>query len=42
MKKFFSLFATLLVLTAAVVIGCQLWLHYMTTPWTREIGRAHV
>lgn len=34
MKKFFSLFATLLVLTAAVVIGCQLWLHYMTTPWT--------
>lgn len=36
MKKFFSLFATLLVLTAAVVIGCQLWLHYMTTPWTRD------
>lgn len=36
MKKFFSLFATLLVLTAAVVIGRQLWLHYMTTPWTRD------
>ncbi|HEK0908041.1 TPA: HlyD family secretion protein [Pseudomonas putida] len=36
MKKFFSLLATLLVLTAAVVIGRQLWLHYMTTPWTRD------
>ena len=36
MKKFFSLFATLLVLAAAVVIGRQLWLHYMTTPWTRD------
>jgi len=36
MKKFFSLFATLLVLTTAVVIGRQLWLHYMTTPWTRD------
>ena len=36
MKKFFSLIATLLVLTAAVVIGRQLWLHYMTTPWTRD------
>ncbi|WP_060483063.1 HlyD family secretion protein [Pseudomonas sp. NBRC 111119] len=36
MKKFFSLVATLLVLTAAVVIGRQLWMHYMTTPWTRD------
>lgn len=36
MKKFFSLIATLLVLAAAVVIGRQLWLHYMTTPWTRD------
>lgn len=36
MKKFFSLLATLLVLTAAVVIGRQLWLHYMTKPWTRD------
>ncbi|MDF0732847.1 HlyD family secretion protein [Pseudomonas entomophila] len=36
MKKFFSLAATLLVLAAAVVIGRQLWLHYMTTPWTRD------
>ncbi|WP_444757082.1 efflux RND transporter periplasmic adaptor subunit [Pseudomonas sp. A014] len=36
MKKFFSFLATLLVLTAAVVIGRQLWLHYMTTPWTRD------
>src|SRR5690606_20229517 len=36
MKKFFSLVATLLVLAAAVVIGRQLWLHYMTTPWTRD------
>ncbi|PWB33679.1 efflux transporter periplasmic adaptor subunit [Pseudomonas sp. SDI] len=36
MKKFFSLLATLLVLAAAVVIGRQLWLHYMTTPWTRD------
>jgi len=26
----------LLVLAAAVVIGRQLWLHYMTTPWTRD------
>lgn len=36
MKKFFSLIATLLVLVAAVAIGRQLWLHYMTTPWTRD------
>ena len=36
MKKFFSLIATLLVLAAAVAIGRQLWLHYMTTPWTRD------
>ncbi|MDD2057421.1 HlyD family secretion protein [Pseudomonas sp. GD03860] len=36
MKKFFSLIATLLVLAAAVVIGRQLWLHYMNTPWTRD------
>lgn len=36
MKKFFSLIATLLVLAAAVFIGRQLWLHYMTTPWTRD------
>ncbi|AIR89566.1 efflux RND transporter periplasmic adaptor subunit [Pseudomonas cremoricolorata] len=36
MKKFFSLIATLLVLTAAVFIGRQLWLDYMTTPWTRD------
>ncbi len=36
MKKFFSLIATLLVLAGAVVIGRQLWLHYMTTPWTRD------
>lgn len=32
MKKFFSLIATLLVLVAAVAIGRQLWVHYMTTP----------
>ncbi|MDD0973059.1 HlyD family secretion protein [Pseudomonas fontis] len=36
MKKFFSLLATLLVLAAAVVIGRQLWVHYMNTPWTRD------
>ena len=36
MKKFFSLIATLLVLAAAVVIGRQLWVNYMTTPWTRD------
>jgi RND family efflux transporter MFP subunit len=36
MKKFFSLIATLLVLAAAVVIGRQLWINYMTTPWTRD------
>ncbi|MNZ32607.1 efflux RND transporter periplasmic adaptor subunit [Pseudomonas alkylphenolica] len=36
MKKFFSLIATLLVLAAAVVIGRQLWVHYMNTPWTRD------
>ncbi|MEG0967712.1 MAG: HlyD family secretion protein [Pseudomonas sp.] len=36
MKKFFSLIATLLVLVAAVVIGRQLWVHYMNTPWTRD------
>ncbi|MBH3427954.1 HlyD family secretion protein [Pseudomonas alkylphenolica] len=36
MKKFFSLIATLLVLAAAVVIGRQLWEHYMNTPWTRD------
>ncbi|WP_191831078.1 HlyD family secretion protein [Pseudomonas fluorescens] len=36
MKKFFSLIATLLVLAAAVVIGRQLWGHYMNTPWTRD------
>ncbi|MDD1012500.1 MULTISPECIES: HlyD family secretion protein [Pseudomonas] len=36
MKKFFSLIATLLVLAAAVVIGRQLWMHYMNTPWTRD------
>ncbi|GGU71717.1 secretion protein HlyD [Pseudomonas laurentiana] len=36
MKKFFSLIATLLVLAAAVVIGRQLWVQYMNTPWTRD------
>lgn len=36
MKKFFSLIATLLVLAAAVAIGRQLWINYMTTPWTRD------
>ena len=36
MKKFFSLIATLLVLLAAVAIGRQLWVSYMTTPWTRD------
>jgi RND family efflux transporter MFP subunit len=36
MKKFFSLFATLLVLTLAIVIGRTLWVHYMDTPWTRD------
>ncbi|MCU1720978.1 HlyD family secretion protein [Pseudomonas sp. 5P_5.1_Bac1] len=36
MKKFFSLIATLLVLVAAVAIGRQLWVSYMTTPWTRD------
>ncbi|HCN44291.1 MAG TPA: efflux transporter periplasmic adaptor subunit [Pseudomonas sp.] len=36
MKKFFSLIATLLVLAAAVAIGRQLWVNYMTTPWTRD------
>ena len=36
MKKFLSLIATLLVLAAAVVIGRQLWINYMTTPWTRD------
>ena len=37
MKKFFSLIATLLVLAAAVVIGRQLWINYMTTPWTLSL-----
>jgi len=36
MKKFYSLIATLLVLAAAVFIGRQLWVDYMTTPWTRD------
>ena len=36
MKKFFSLLATLLVLALAIVIGRQLWVHYMETPWTRD------
>ena len=36
MKKFFSLIATLLVLALAIVIGRQLWVHYMETPWTRD------
>ncbi|WP_065758778.1 efflux RND transporter periplasmic adaptor subunit [Pseudomonas defluvii] len=36
MKKFFSLIATLLVLATAVVIGRQLWVQYMNTPWTRD------
>ncbi|KQB53136.1 hypothetical protein AQS70_02845 [Pseudomonas endophytica] len=36
MKKFFSLLATLLVLTLAIGIGRSLWEHYMNTPWTRD------
>ncbi|MCY1390973.1 p-hydroxybenzoic acid efflux pump subunit AaeA [compost metagenome] len=36
MKKFFSLLGTLLVLAVAVVIGRELWVHYMNTPWTRD------
>jgi RND family efflux transporter MFP subunit len=36
MKRFFSLLCTLLVLALAVLIGRQLWVHYMDTPWTRD------
>ena len=36
MKKFFSLFATLLVLALAIFIGRTLWVQYMDTPWTRD------
>ncbi len=36
MKKLFSLLGTLLVLAVAVVIGRELWVHYMNTPWTRD------
>ncbi|NBA95055.1 HlyD family secretion protein [Pseudomonas sp. R5(2019)] len=36
MKKLFSLLGTLLVLAVAVVIGRELWVNYMTTPWTRD------
>ncbi|RMU77157.1 Fusaric acid resistance protein, partial [Pseudomonas syringae pv. aptata] len=36
MKKFFSLFATLLVLAIALWIGRTLWVDYMDSPWTRD------
>jgi len=36
MKTFFSLLGTLLVLLVALVIGRELWVHYMDTPWTRD------
>lgn len=36
MKTFFSLLGTLLVLALTLVIGRELWVHYMDTPWTRD------
>jgi len=39
-KSVFSLLATFLILTLAVVIGRTLWINYMDTPWTRD-GRVH-
>ncbi|WPP00734.1 HlyD family secretion protein [Pseudomonas sp. HR96] len=36
MKTFFSLLGTLLVLAVTLVIGRELWVHYMDTPWTRD------
>lgn len=35
-KKVLGAVITLLVFVLAIVIGRALWLHYMTTPWTRD------
>lgn len=40
LKSVFSLLATFIILTVAVVIGRALWVNYMDTPWTRD-GRVH-
>jgi RND family efflux transporter MFP subunit len=36
LKSVFSLLATLIILTVAVIIGRTLWVNYMDTPWTRD------
>ncbi|MBM7060613.1 HlyD family secretion protein [Pseudomonas sp. UL073] len=36
LKSVFSLLATLIILVAAVLIGRNLWTHYMDSPWTRD------